>query len=1342
MGKKICRRSKMRAIAVLLSAWMAFTTPPMQALAQEYVGTVPDEAYAAPDTETGTALTQETEPVAVSAEEGVSAPVADESGSAAVAETFVMPDTETAEDVVSVLTTDDERDTTPKGEGNGQALLGIVEKVTIDPDLWTFQKHPSGVCVITGLVSGTGSTLVIPDRLSGMTVQDVSVRLSINTLETLYLPEKTPYDQMIWIEDCPKLSSIHLYNEDGVVVKKNCLPETIKTIDYNTFNGTAIEELTLPGVTRVKTYTKGAFEGCCKLRTITFGKAADIDGMAFSRNTGSEATIGDKRTTCTINYPGKISDLPWDVSLYSPNLVFQCSDGACGFCGDNWVESETNPMRLYDGSCTHWSMDNDGNLTLDSYGSAKDLFERNRGAQIVKSRLWDNKKVKKATIKQVSGINDSAFEGCTGLTGITLPEGLTSIGDRAFEGCTGLTGITLLEGLTSIGDRAFRGCTGLTSITFSEGLISIGNRAFGECTGLTSITLPEGLTSIGRSAFEGCSGLTGITLPEGLTSIGPFAFVGCSGLTGITLPEGLTSIENNTFSRCSGLTDITIPGNVVYIGGAAFYGCSSLKDLYFDGPKAQWQDNTKVVKGALWNDGVPSDLRIHCRATVTFDTMGRGKAPEPQKVWSGEGKAVKPEVERTGDGFGVAAWYTDRDCTTPWDFDSVVTDDMTLYADWTPVTEAAVQLKSSGPIDGIYTVDSEDAAQSGTVCLGGREWRIIGESDDEWLLISDEALAEKDWEAAKAYCTDLYGSFTEAEKEQIVRITKEDADYDGVFGAADLKDAPVFLLSAAEADWYFEDKADRMSKDAWWLRSPRLDNSGAAAMVAQDGALSGDTVSLLHGVRPAFVLDRDGVLFTSDGAGEKSSAEAGSGVFGEFKAWTGNARKLTLLDESRNGFEAELSEPDQDIVLPGMTLPISYRGAATGTGEYVSAMLCDEEDEPLFYASLTPAGTGAGTWELTLPDSLEANGSYTLRVFSEKQNPGNLTDVASPMEEIFLDVADYRSGTLGSGIKWLLADGILRISGTGAIPVLNSKSAWHSYRDEIEEVHIGEGITAVGSNAFMNCPGLMRVVFADTVQEIGIGAFYNCPELDRVSLPKGFEKMERFNFSKCGSLKSIFIPRSLTTIYTGTFSDVLLEHIYYEGTEEEWKDLTKEIVIPGAEIHYGSVDLPIEEPSVHTHHASCLAPDRCIECGRTVKDAVILHDYRLIRSRAGHSYICVDCGQVQVELSHYTACTDPDAEFCDYCGYPLKGAVFEKGIHTGTIDDVTEEGGVLYHERNCLDCGEKLLDRHVVTLQAEKMNDALVHSMVCADDGYVVELREHDLVRDEATGEIHCADCG
>ena len=177
-------------------------------------------------------------------------------------------------------------------------------------------------------------------------------------------------------------------------------------------------------------------------------------------------------------------------------------------------------------------------------------------------------------------IGDYTFYGCSVLTSLTLPSGLTEIGEGAFAECSGLTSITLPSGVTSIGECAFIHCSGLTSITLPSGVTKIGNDAFQYCSGLTSLTLPSGLTEIGHGAFAECSGLTSITLPSGVTEIGDLTFTACSGLTSLTLPSGVTSIGDYAFYDCSGLTSITLPSGLTSIGDDAFQYCSGLTSIY------------------------------------------------------------------------------------------------------------------------------------------------------------------------------------------------------------------------------------------------------------------------------------------------------------------------------------------------------------------------------------------------------------------------------------------------------------------------------------------------------------------------------------------------------------------------------------------------------------------------------------------------------------------------------------------------------------------------------------------------------------------------------------------
>ncbi len=202
------------------------------------------------------------------------------------------------------------------------------------------------------------------------------------------------------------------------------------------------------------------------------------------------------------------------------------------------------------------------------------------------------------------------FSNCTNLTDVTIPDSVTNVGDHiflncqgirtvgpiggdydckigwtqmipkdAFFGCNHLTGVTLPEGITSIDSDAFFDCTGLTSVTIPGSVTSIGEAAFCNCSHIVSLTLPENISYIGESAFQGCARLKKITIPGNLSSISGELFMDCRSLKSVTIQDGITSIGYRAFYGCSSLTGITIPGSVTSMGDNAFYGCSSLADV-------------------------------------------------------------------------------------------------------------------------------------------------------------------------------------------------------------------------------------------------------------------------------------------------------------------------------------------------------------------------------------------------------------------------------------------------------------------------------------------------------------------------------------------------------------------------------------------------------------------------------------------------------------------------------------------------------------------------------------------------------------------------------------------
>ena len=232
-------------------------------------------------------------------------------------------------------------------------------------------------------------------------------------------------------------------------------------------------------------------------------------------------------------------------------------------------------------------------------------------------------------------IGKSAFSGCSGLTGITIPNSITSIGNYAFSGCSGFTNITIPNSVTSIGNYAFKGCSGIKKLVIedgtetlnlgynyrSSGTMNDGEGLFYDCSletlylgrkleyetdhnngfspfysikSLAEVTIGNSVTSLGANLFDYCLSLKKLIIKDGIDALvlnynGMFYYCPIktlylgrnllnadqlpTTLTDVTIGNSVTSIGDWAFYNCSGLASITIPNSVTSIGKSAFYDC-------------------------------------------------------------------------------------------------------------------------------------------------------------------------------------------------------------------------------------------------------------------------------------------------------------------------------------------------------------------------------------------------------------------------------------------------------------------------------------------------------------------------------------------------------------------------------------------------------------------------------------------------------------------------------------------------------------------------------------------------------------------------------------------------
>ena len=120
------------------------------------------------------------------------------------------------------------------------------------------------------------------------------------------------------------------------------------------------------------------------------------------------------------------------------------------------------------------------------------------------------------------------------------------------------------------------------------------------------------------------------------------------------------------------------------------------------------------------------------------------------------------------------------------------------------------------------------------------------------------------------------------------------------------------------------------------------------------------------------------------------------------------------------------------------------------------------------------------------------------------------------------------SGSCGKNVRYRLENGVMTISGTGAMDRLYyGERPWEDDLSEIRSVVVKEGVTTVGSDSFKKCDNLSSVTLPSTLKAVQERAFWGCSKLTSITLPNGLEEMWDSAFSGTG-IESIVVPDSVT----------------------------------------------------------------------------------------------------------------------------------------------------------------------------------------------------------------------
>lgn len=328
-------------------------------------------------------------------------------------------------------------------------------------------------------------------------------------------------------------------------------------------------------------------------------------------------------------------------------------------------------------------------------------------------------------------------------------------------------------------------------------------------------------------------------------------------------------------------------------------------------------------------------------------------------------------------------------------------------------------------------------------------WRVIGydgngvtSAQGDITLLAANNMGLSKFGASNAYADSalkeaidaLAAKLTTEENAAVKKRTLESGSYDRantdcVAGSA-VSNAVFWPLSTAEAYAVNQDlrvvdsEHPKWASNFWWLRSPGAKDLDVASVdgygnIDRDGI----DISNIWGVRPAFNLNSSSVLFASAAVGGKPDG------FKAVPEYTGNEWKLTIKDSSRKIYASAA----KTNLKAGESLSVEYFGAINiGENEYISAMIADSAGNILYYGHVAHNNQSqSGTANITVPSDL-ADGSYTLKLFSEQCNGDYKTDYAGEFRNISFTVKNKvnEQFTLTAGDRYYFDLSSLGIPGT------------------------------------------------------------------------------------------------------------------------------------------------------------------------------------------------------------------------------------------------------------------------------------------------------------------------
>lgn len=672
----------------------------------------------------------------------------------------------------------------------------------------------------------------------------------------------------------------------------------------------------------------------------------------------------------------------------------------------------------------------------------------------------------------VTGLGESAFSG-TGVTDVTIPDGVTHIGPRAFASCASLENVTIGSGVTQIDFEVFPSCRHLRNIAVDPANTAYMSQngmlltkdgktlVYGTCG---NSVIPSGVTTIGRSAFFGRK-LESVQFPSSVTNIGGWAFAWCRDLK-LTIPDTVTQIDGDAFQSCFNL-NVWLPrrfeGN---LSPVVFRDCSNLTVNYYDQvPVVAFRTEEGVVE------------QRECLPGTKVGSL----PPAPTLA-----------------GYAFEGWWTAADGEQA-TAETVVTNDVTYYAKWRGTATVDSYTYTYSVLNGQAEIGASNAwtraispSPTGHVTvpssLGG--FPVVG--------IGDYA---------------FYGLYSAHYKLESVTIPSGVTRIGerAFSGCPNLTDVTIPASMAVVDNGAFSGcsnlKGVHISNLVNWCQITFVYSSNPLRQ-AHELYLNGERVTRLTIPEGVTAIGDDafaGCSGLTDVTIPNSVTNIGMWAFEGCHGLT----NIVVEPENAN----YSSKSGLLLTKDGRTLVQGINGAV------------------VIPSGVTVVGKSAfrnldGLTQVTIPTGIEVIGP------SAFYGCGGLTDVTIPAsvtnigELVFTACGRLMSISVEAGNEvYSSRNGMLLTKdGTTLIQGVNG------------EVEIPSGVATIGAWAFCGYPGLTRVVIPASVRDIGVAAFYECGNLTNTMMQGGVTNIGSAAFWGCSGLTCLVIPDGVTHIGQNAFS--------------------------------------------------------------------------------------------------------------------------------------------------------------------------------------------------------------